>query len=353
MTVRKTNNGWLSDSRPNGEHGKRYRKTFETKREALEYEAWLKANVTQAPEWQPQKRDGRRLADLIDIWYSQHGAHLTSGEDTYSRLKNLCAAIGNPFASKVSADLFAEYRSTRIAAGISASNMNREKNYLQAMFNELTRLDIWKGPNPLEKVRPLKVAERELSYLTLDQVDELLAELKAARNEHVYLISQVCLATGARWSEAESLRRSQVRNGIIQFALTKSKKVRAVPIDSQLEADLDAHYEKHAEQLGDERFFAYAYSAFISGLNRTGISLPDGQAAHVMRHTFASHFMMNGGNILALQKILGHSSLQMTMRYAHLSPDHLAEARALNPLSNWRKLDKNWTLDAIAETTEG
>lgn len=62
-----------------------------------------------------------------------------------------------------------------------------------------------------------------------------------------------------------------------------------------------------------------------------------------MRRTFASHFMINGGNILALQKILGHSSLAMTMRYAHLAPDHLIEARNLNPLSRWRKLDKKKT----------
>jgi integrase len=45
-----------------------------------------------------------------------------------------------------------------------------------------------------------------------------------------------------------------------------------------------------------------------------------------MRHTFASHFMMNDGNIYDLQKILGHSTMEMTQRYAHMSPDHLAEA---------------------------
>jgi integrase len=45
---------------------------------------------------------------------------------------------------------------------------------------------------------------------------------------------------------------------------------------------------------------------------------------HCLRHTFASHFMMSGGNILTLQKLMGHSTLAMTMRYAHLSPDHLA-----------------------------
>jgi integrase len=47
---------------------------------------------------------------------------------------------------------------------------------------------------------------------------------------------------------------------------------------------------------------------------------------HDLRHTFASHFMMNGGNIYDLQKILGHSSVKMTERYAHLSPNHLSDA---------------------------
>lgn len=46
---------------------------------------------------------------------------------------------------------------------------------------------------------------------------------------------------------------------------------------------------------------------------------------HTLRHTFASHYMMSGGNILALQKILGHADLRITMLYAHLAPDFLAD----------------------------
>ncbi|WP_423135965.1 tyrosine-type recombinase/integrase [Morganella morganii] len=67
------------------------------------------------------------------------------------------------------------------------------------------------------------------------------------------------------------------------------------------------------------------------------MSLPEGQRTHVLRHTFASHFMMNGGNILVLQQILGHSSIMMTMRYAHFSPDHLDAAVTLNPLDEIEK----------------
>ena len=56
----------------------------------------------------------------------------------------------------------------------------------------------------------------------------------------------------------------------------------------------------------------------------------DGIASRI--HTFASHFMMNGGNILVLQRSLGHANLTMTMCYAHLAPDRLQEVVKLNPL---------------------
>lgn len=57
-----------------------------------------------------------------------------------------------------------------------------------------------------------------------------------------------------------------------------------------------------------------------------------GQASHVLRHTFESHFMMNGGNILTLQNVLGHSTVTVTMRYAHLAPEYLQAAVSLSPL---------------------
>jgi integrase len=69
-------------------------------------------------------------------------------------------------------------------------------------------------------------------------------------------------------------------------------------------------------------------------LKNLSFKLPTGQMSHVLRHTFASHFIQNGGNILVLQKILGHSSLLMTMRYAHLAPEHLEETIKLNPIDN-------------------
>jgi site-specific recombinase XerD len=79
--------------------------------------------------------------------------------------------------------------------------------------------------------------------------------------------------------------------------------------------------------------FAGSYSTFSRYLEKLAFDLPSGERTHVLRHTFASHFMMNGGNILTLQKVLGHSSLDMTMRYAHLSPDYLQEVVEKNPVA--------------------
>ncbi|MEC7728557.1 MAG: tyrosine-type recombinase/integrase [Pseudomonadota bacterium] len=77
--------------------------------------------------------------------------------------------------------------------------------------------------------------------------------------------------------------------------------------------------------------FQSCYSAFRSALERANIKLPKGQLTHICRHTFASHFVMNGGHILTLQKVLGHSDLKLTMRYAHLAPDFLSEVLHKSP----------------------
>jgi site-specific recombinase XerD len=79
--------------------------------------------------------------------------------------------------------------------------------------------------------------------------------------------------------------------------------------------------------------FSDFYGAFRLALERTGIELLAEQLTYVLRHTFASHFMMNGGNILVLQRVLGHTDIKMMMRYAYFPPDHLEDAVKLNPLA--------------------
>lgn len=128
------------------------------------------------------------------------------------------------------------------------------------------------------------------------------------------------------------MKRSQVTAGKITFIKTKGKRNRTIPLNPEL-------IDKLPKRNGN--LFYPSYYAFRSALGRTGVELPAGQLTHVLRHTFASHFMMNGGNILVLQKILGHTDIKMTMRYAHFAPNHLEEALRLNPLNHYGEQDDN------------
>ncbi|WP_332635345.1 tyrosine-type recombinase/integrase, partial [Escherichia coli] len=109
------------------------------------------------------------------------------------------------------------------------------------------------------------------------------------------------------------------------FSKTKNSKNRTVPISESL-------FEKIKKRGGKLVFPTLDYPLVRDVIKTVAPDVPDGQAVHALRHTFASHFMMNGGNILTLQKILGHAKIQTTMIYAHLAPDYLQDAVRFNPL---------------------
>ena len=222
MSIKKTAKGWLVDEQPGGRGSKRFRKTFPTQAEAKAWQVWLKTQINQNPQWAPEKRDTRKLSELVKLWYTSHGQGLRAGLGTKTRLLAAAEAMGDPLADRFTAEVFAEYRSKRLAAGVSPANMNRELAYFRAAFNELIRLGAWTRANPLEKLRQFKVPERELSYLTTKQIVALFIELDKARNQHVALVTKLALSTGARWSEAEQLTAGQIHDGFVQFARTKS-----------------------------------------------------------------------------------------------------------------------------------
>jgi integrase len=333
--IRKLPSGkWQADIQSGGRTGVRVKRIFSTQAEAKRFEVWFKAQHAQNLDWSPPKQDRRRLSELLEIWYQEHGCNLSAGLDTYRRLKLLIVDVGDPLAVDFTAAMFSEYRAQRIENGLSKRTLNHELTYLRSMFNELSRLGHWGQDNPLKKLRAYKIQETELSYLTNEEIDRLFASLDLSTNPHTKLITEICLSTGARWSEAEGLTINRVKNGAVLFSRTKTGKTRSIPIDGFLQKMIHEHHSKFGI---DSNVFGSAFSAFREAIGRAEIILPSGQLTHVLRHTFASHFMMGGGNILALQRILGHQSLTMTMRYAHLAPEHLEEAIRLNPLEKLRR----------------
>ncbi|AJR01977.1 putative prophage integrase [Enterobacteriaceae bacterium bta3-1] len=336
MAVSKLISGkWQAQIFPNGRDGRRIRRQFATKGEALAFEHHVKVQAQEKP-WLGEKPDKRRVIELVELWFNSHGVTLADGEKRRTTMAFACKAMGNPLATEFNAKIFASYREQRLSGKIIRSNrvktvtprtVNLELAYFRAMFNELRRLDEWTPPNPLENMREFRIAESEMSYLTLEEIRTLLAECENSRSSDLTTIVKICLATGARWSEAEGLKGNQIRADRIIYVKTKGKKNRVVPITEPLQAALPP--SRKAQQL-----FKPCYSAFRKAMQRAGIETPAGQLTHVLRHTFASHFMMNGGNILVLQRILGHTDIKVTMRYAHFAPDHLAEAMLHNPMSH-------------------
>lgn len=332
MSVRKQSNGkWMFEKYLEG--GRRIRKTFATKGEALAYESYIEEQASTKP-WIAEKQDRRKLTDLIEIWHNAHGKALSDGENVYTTLLFIADSVKNPIATNFSAKNFTEYRSKRLSGEIyrtervqvvSKRTLNLELSYVNGMFNELIRLGEWTLKNPVERIRQFRIDEQEMEYLTTDEIKKLLASAKKSKAKDLLTIIKICLATGARWSEAESLQGKQVKNQSITYLKTKGKRNRTIPIDKAL-------FDEIEQKKG--ALFTPCYSAFRSAIKRAKIELPKGQLSHVLRHTFGSHFMMNGGSILVLQKILGHTDIKMTMRYAHFAPEHFEDAIKLNPFNN-------------------
>jgi len=323
MSIKQQVDGYyLVEMYPFGRAGRRIRKRFNTKAEALRFEEYIGVKAKDEG-WLEFTNDSQRLDDLIEIWYNLHGQALNDGMKRKRKLLALSKMMGNPIAKKFDRSHFSTYRKLRLEK-VSVKTVNNEQTYLNALFNELCRLGEWKAGNPIAGMRALKYKTPEMGYLQKAQIPILLHELDNGRNIHVRLIAEICLTTGCRWGEAENLKGEHVHNNKVTFMNTKGNKPRTIPISAEL-----------AKRLPKKQghLFSSSIKAFRKAVERTGFELPKGQMSHVLRHTFASYFMMNGGNILVLQRILGHASIVDTMKYSHFAPEHLEDAVRLNPLA--------------------
>lgn len=149
------------------------------------------------------------------------------------------------------------------------------------------------------------------------EIDALLNKLEGDAKR----IAILCLSTGARWGEAIKLRGENIVGNRVMFTQTKSRRPRAVPISDKA---LNLVKAKKTSVL-----FEVDYTKFRLALKEENPIFPRGRP----RTLCATHFIMNGGNIITLQLILGHSNFQQTMTYAHFAPDFLQDVISFNPLA--------------------
>ncbi|EOG9749040.1 site-specific integrase [Vibrio cholerae] len=345
MSVRNLKDGskkpWLCECYPQGREGKRVRKRFATKGEATAYENFIMREVDDKP-WMGSKPDNRRLSELLETWWQVHGHTIKSGKLVYRKTALTIKELGDPIASTFTSKQYLAFRANRVShfnkenKSLSPTYQNFQLNLLSGMFSRLIKYKQWNLPNPLDDIEPIKVNQRALAYLDKADIQPFLQRLGCFESEgrsvsipEIVLIAKICLATGARISEALSLERSQISEFKLTFVETKGKRIRSVPISENL------YKEIMLASSSSTKIFSTTYGSAHRYIKKALPDyVPEGQATHVLRHTFATHFMMNRGDILILQRILGHQKIEQTMAYAHFSPDHLIQAVQLNPLEN-------------------
>ncbi|MEG1271082.1 MAG: tyrosine-type recombinase/integrase [Ruthenibacterium sp.] len=193
------------------------------------------------------------------------------------------------------------------------------------------------------KYRLPKAKRAVIDILTQDECSRLMKSF----NPKYYLqlrdfcICGLMLDSGLRMHEVTTLRLSalHLEDGYL-IVDGKGNKQRTVPIGANMRRLL-SRYLRRRPPLSDADFVfvtstgIHIQDATIKQLFRklkTRCDIPR-LHAHLLRHTFASCYLENGGNVFSLQQILGHTSLEMTRRYVHLTcPENVKNFRLCSPL---------------------
>ncbi len=198
------------------------------------------------------------------------------------------------------------------------------------MFNKAIAWDK-ATDNPVRKVKLFKENNMRIRYLEKEQIRPFLD----ACVPHLKPIVTVALFTGMRKSEIFGLkwRDIHLEREIIYILQTKSGERQQVPMSDIVKNTLISvpKYPKSAYIFcnDDGRPYTNVRKSFDAALEKCGII---DFHFHDLRHTFASQLVMAGVDIKTVQELMRHKSIEMTMRYAHLSPDH--KKRAVDILGN-------------------
>lgn len=321
MSIKKLDDGrYEVDIRPQGRNGKRIRRKFDRKHEAVAFEKYVAVNYHEK-EWLSKPADKRSLSELIELWWLYSGQNAKYGHQDKVKLELINQHLNDPCAFQLDRNAITMFRARRLGQGVKPSTVNRNLVLLGGVFTFLIDAGLFQGEHPLRGIAKLKESQSAMSFMSNDEITRLLAKLNGENR----LVALMCLSTGGRWGEVVNLKSEHIVNNRVTFVETKGGKKRSVPISQSV---ADETIKRDSGLL----FPKADYSEFRLLLKEVKPDLPKGQAVHVLRHTFATHFMMNGGNIITLQRILGHASIQQTITYAHFSPDFLQDAITFNPL---------------------
>jgi integrase len=306
------------------------------------------------------------MSELIDRYWTHYGSKKLSAGREKSVLDGIKSELGRMFVREV--DGIAVGRWYENLTGVRDLTPGTAVRHFNVMHHMMAKAStIWSketgiNRNPADHVevkRPDDARDRYLSEDELSRLKRALDEKKYRKgtndlNKTVHrlrLIVLVAVATGMRASEIFGLLWSDVlyNEGLLAVrAKLKGGKMRYVPMTPELASEL----RRFPVVINEDRIFPPKPGA-TSGRQRVEGSFEDllERAAirnfrfHDLRHTFASWYMMSGGDLYELAKILGHSNIKMTERYAKLGRQHIARtgntARGI-----WKLLEKEECVQA-------
>lgn len=184
----------------------------------------------------------------------------------------------------------------------------------------------WMATNPATRVRAFREPRGRVRYLSADERDRLLAACRFSDESRLYPLVVVALATGARQGELLGLRWDDIdlvgRRATLEH--TKNGERRVLALEGPA---LEALQESKARRrLGNDRVFVSGrgLATFPRNAWEEAIQKSEVQDFHFhdLRHTFASYLAMSGATLAELAEALGHKTLAMVKRYAHLSEAH-------------------------------
>lgn len=306
--------------------GRRHREKVGTKSQARLVYGKRKAELREGRFFPPQRRVRPvTVEDVIESYLEVSRGNRSRKTDLY-HAELMVGAFGDRHVEELRAGDVEHWLAARSVA-TSPSTANRSVQFLRRTIRRAVR-DGLVAADPTAGVKLLREPPGRVRYLTSEEETRLRAEMPP----DPWLLVEFAIHTGLRRAEQFGLRWENVdfRSGNLTIPRSKSGQARHVKMNSRVRAIL----RELPSRLKSEWVFPSLTGSpmdannFVSRHFRPAIERARIRDFHWhdCRHTFASRLVMAGKSLVAVHQLLGHSSIKMTMIYAHLAPEHLEDA---------------------------
>jgi site-specific recombinase XerD len=269
------------------------------------------------------RHKGIRVKDICDqavAWYTAHGRK--DFRTFKSRTNVIIAALGDRVADEMTPQDIDGWLGTHTEW--SAGTKNRYKTVLSKAFQLALVAGKVKG-NPARLVAHRAENNRRIRYLLPDE-ERRLRDAIAQRCPDQFAALDVALHTGMRKAEQFSLGWDEVslERRKIYLNMTKNGSSREIPMNKTCFEILS---KLHSNRINEKVFQASRYKQPLKDPKKWfERSLAEAKITnfrwHDLRHTFISRLVMKGVDLRTVQELAGHKTIAMTVRYAHLAPEH-------------------------------